>query len=394
MVLSVAGAAVTGARTRFLPRPHGPSRFLPASESEAHVMQMRAARMYGYQEPLRIEEVPVPEPGPDEILLKVAATGMCRSDYQLLDGYFKGPFPVECPYIPGHEVTGGVAGLGGAVPTTVGYSEGDTVVVNPSWGDGTCRQCREGNEQLCSGGGRWVGFGPPGGFAEYMAVESRHAIPVSKEAAKTPEFLAPMTDAGATPYRGMKKLRDAGKLGPGRTVAVTGIGGLGSYGVQYAKLLGGGATVVALARSDDKLDVAKENGADYGINVRDKDTGAIQSELQSLTGRRTIDAILDCVGSEASISMGFDLLGAEGALAAVGLMSQKVEHRQFPFVGTELSYFGSFWGNHLDLVDVLSLAEAGRIKHNVTKVKLENINENLQALARGDIVGREVIVFA
>jgi propanol-preferring alcohol dehydrogenase len=72
-----------------------------------------------------------------------------------------------------------VAGLGSAVPTTVGYSEGDMVVVNPSWGDGTCRQCREGNEHLCSGNGRWVGFGPPGGFAEYMAVENRHAIPVS-----------------------------------------------------------------------------------------------------------------------------------------------------------------------------------------------------------------------
>src|SRR5215831_10167242 len=145
-------------------------------------MKMRAARMYGYQEPLRIDEVPVPEPGPNEILLKVAACGMCRSDYQLLDGYFKGPFPVEFPYIPGHEIAGRVAGLGSAVPTTVGYSMGDMVVVNPSWGDGTCRQCREGNEHLCSGNGRWVGFGPPGGFAEYMAVESRHAIPVSENA--------------------------------------------------------------------------------------------------------------------------------------------------------------------------------------------------------------------
>lgn len=91
-----------------------------------------------------------------------------------------------------------------------------------SWGDGTCRQCREGNEYLCSGNGRWVGFGPPGGFAEYMAVEYRHAVPVSAEAAKKPELLAPMTDAGMTPYRGMRKLRDAGKLGPGRTAAVTG----------------------------------------------------------------------------------------------------------------------------------------------------------------------------
>ncbi|MEW2486748.1 NAD(P)-dependent alcohol dehydrogenase [Streptomyces sp. NPDC048411] len=349
--------------------------------------------MHGYKEPLRIEEVSAPDPAPEEILLKVAATGMCRSDYQLLDGYFKGPFPVDLPFIPGHEVTGRVAGLGSAVPKSVGYSEGDMVVVNPSWGDGTCRQCREGNEQLCSGNGRWVGFGPPGGFAEYMAVESRHAIPVSESAAKAPELLAPMTDAGMTPYRGMKKIRDTGKLGPGRIVAITGIGGLGSYGVQYAKLLGSGATVVALARKDSKLDVAKENGADYGINVRDKSTETIQDELEALTGRRTLDAILDCVGSNASISMGFDLLGPEGVLAAVGLMSNHVEHKQFPFVGMELSYLGSFWGNHMDLVEVLSLAEAGLVKHNVTKVKLEDINENMEALGRGDVVGRQVIVF-
>jgi D-arabinose 1-dehydrogenase-like Zn-dependent alcohol dehydrogenase len=289
--------------------------------------------MYGYNEPLRIDEVPVPGPGPEEILLKVAACGMCRSDYQLQVGYFKGPFPVEFPYIPGHEVTGRVAGLGSSVPGSVGYSEGDTVVVNPSWGDGTCRQCR-------------------------------------------------------------KKLRDTGKLLPGRTLAVTGIGGLGSYGVQYAKLLGGGATVVAFGRADNKLVVAKENGADLGINVRDKSTEAIQDELERMTGRRAVDAILDCVGSQASISMGFDLLGPEGVLTAVGLMSDRVEHRQFPFVGMELSYLGSFWGNHLDLVEVLSLAEAGLVKHNVTKVRLEDVNQNLESLGRGDVVGRQVIVFS
>src|SRR5215813_4335081 len=162
------------------------------------IMRMQAARMYGYQQPLRIEEVPVPDIEPDEILVKVAAAGICRSDYQLVDGYFTGPFPLTFPYIPGHEIAGRVAGMGSAVPATAPLSEGDMVVVNPSWGDGTCRQCREGNEQLCSGDGRWVGFGPPGGFAEYMAVESRHAIPVSEDAAKAPEFLAPMTDAGMT----------------------------------------------------------------------------------------------------------------------------------------------------------------------------------------------------
>jgi len=356
-------------------------------------MKMRAARMYGYREPWRIEEVPVPEIGQDEILLKVAATGVCRSDFQLYEGYFKEAFPLEFPYIPGHEVTGRVARVGGSVPSSAGLSEGDTVVVNPSWGDGTCRQCHEGNEQLCSGDGRWVGFGPPGGFAEYMAVDARHAIKVTGAGVDSPEILAPMTDAGLTPYRGMRKLRDAGKLGPGRTVAVTGIGGLGAYGVQYAKLLGSGATVVALARSDNKLAVAVENGADHGINTRDKSVQAIQDELGKLTGRRTIDAILDCAGSTEALKTDFALLGHEGAVVSVGFMGETVEHRLFPVVAMELSHHGSFWGNHNDLVEALALADAGLIKHNVTKVRLEDINENLEALGRGDVVGRLVVMF-
>jgi propanol-preferring alcohol dehydrogenase len=122
-------------------------------------------------------------------------------------------------------------------------------VVDLNWGDGECRQCHEGNEQLCSGG-RLVGFGPPGGVAEYMKVPQRHVIGVPDGPDQIPETSAPLTDTGLTPYRGMKKLRAAGKLGAGRTVVVNGIGGLGSYGVQYARLLGGGATVVAFARSD------------------------------------------------------------------------------------------------------------------------------------------------
>jgi hypothetical protein len=110
-------------------------------------------------------------------------------------------------------------------------------------GDGVCRQCHEGNEQLC-GGGQLVGFGPPGGFAEYLVVPHRHVVAVRDQPDLKPEMLAPLTDAGLTPYRGMKKLRAAGKLGAARTVVVNGIGGLGAHAVQYARLLGAGATVV------------------------------------------------------------------------------------------------------------------------------------------------------
>jgi alcohol dehydrogenase, propanol-preferring len=355
-------------------------------------MQMRAARMHGYREPLRLEEVAVPEPGRDEVLVKVAAAGMCRSDFQPLGGYFQGPFPLTFPVTPGHEVAGRIAGLGADVPPTAGLSDGDLVVVDANWGDGSCRQCHEGNEQLCSNG-RWAGFGPPGGFAEYMPVPYRHVIAIPAVHSPKPETLAPLTDAGLTPYRGMKKLRAAGRLGPGRTVVVNGIGGLGGYAVQYAKLLGAGATVVGCARSEEKLAVAKANGADHTVNTRGAAVQQVQDELERLTGRRDVDAVLDCVGSQESLSLGAAILSAEGALTSVGLMGQRVDLPLFSFVSGERSYFGSFWGNHNDLTEVLSLAAEGLIKHTITTIVLDDINDTLDALGRGDIVGRAVVVF-
>ncbi|WP_267291940.1 NAD(P)-dependent alcohol dehydrogenase [Mycobacterium hackensackense] len=361
------------------------------TNAEVQTMQMRAARIHHFNEPLELDEVPVPEAGPNQVLLKVAAAGMCRSDYQLLDGYFRHGLPVDLPFIPGHEVAGTVAALGAGVPKSAGLSEGDLVVVDAQWGDGTCRQCHEGNQQLCSGG-QLAGFGPNGGFAEYMVAPFDHVIPVA-DTGLPPEYLAPLTDAGLTPYRGMKKLRDAGKLGPGRTVVINGIGGLGAYGVQYARLLGAGATVLGFARTAEKLSVARENGADHTINVRDKTADGVQDELEDLTGRRTVDAVLDCAGSPDSLGLAAAILATEGALCQVGLMGQRVELPLFPFVSGEKSYFGSFWGNYNDLRDVLTLAGQGLIKHNVVPVKLEDVNANLEALGRGDIVGRAVIVF-
>jgi len=355
-------------------------------------MKMRAARMHGYDQPLEIDEVPVPDVGRNQVLLKVAATGMCRSDYQLIDGYFRAGLPVEFPFIPGHEVAGTIADLGADVPNSAGLSEGDLVVVDPNWGDGICRQCHEGNEQLCSDG-QLVGFGPNGGFAEYMLAPYDHVIAVGDQHDQRPENLAPLTDAGITPYRGMKKLLAAGKLGAGRTVVVNGIGGLGGYAVQYARLLGGGATVLGFARSDEKLSLATEYGAHHTVNVRDKSAEDVQNQLEDMTGRRTVDAVLDCAGSADSLGLAAAILGPEGAISQVGLMGDSVELPIFPFISGERSYFGSFWGNHNDLQEVLALAAQGAIKHHIVPTKLDDVNDTMQALGRGDIVGRAVVMF-
>jgi alcohol dehydrogenase, propanol-preferring len=353
---------------------------------------MLAARMHGYNQPLVIEEVKTPEIGPEEVLVKVEAGGMCRTDVQLIEGYFKGALDLKFPAIPGHEIAGSIEQIGSRVPQTANLATGDQVVVVGGWGDGTCRQCKAGNEQICAHGA-WPGFGPYGGYGEYVPVPYKYLIRIDRKYNLPAEELAPLTDAGLTPYRGMKKLRHAGVVGPDRVIGVIGSGGLGTYGVQYAKLLGSGATVVAFARSDEKLAIAKEYGADHVINTKGKSIADIRLELQKATGSREIDAGLDCAGAQDSIQMGFDLLATSGAYVSVGLIGTQINIPLFPFVAREFTYQGSFWGNYSDLSEVVALAQAGKIKHSLVRVPIEDINENLELLRAGDIVGRAVVTF-
>lgn len=354
---------------------------------------MQAARMHGYNQPLELEEVPVPDIQPNEVLIKVGAAGMCRTDVQLVDGYFRKYAQPSFPLTPGHEIAGAIAGIGSAAARQNGFHEGDQVVVVGGWGDGTCRLCKKGDTHICPHG-RWPGFGPYGGYAEYVPVPVEYIIKVDKRFNLKAEELAPLTDAGLTPYRGIKKLRDAGALGPGRILGVLGIGGLGTYGVQYAKLLGGGATVVAFARNDDKLAAAKELGADQAINVKGKSLEEVRRELNAATGATELDAVIDCAGAEEMIRLGFGLLTTAGHYSSVGLVGDRIDIPLFPFVAREYTYHGSFWGNYNDLSEVIALAQQGKIRHAVKTIRFDEVNENLELLRAGDILGRAVIRYS
>src|SRR5262245_1402215 len=138
---------------------------------------MKAARLHEYGKPPILEDIPVPDIQPDEILVQVKACGMCRSDVQLIDGYFRKYADIATPITLGHEITGIISRIGTVVPKVMGLREGDQVVVAPGWGDGTCRHCLAGNTQICRNV-RWPGFGPYGGFAEYIPVPARYLIKV------------------------------------------------------------------------------------------------------------------------------------------------------------------------------------------------------------------------
>src|SRR6516162_4791108 len=207
------------------------------------------------------------------------------------------------------------------------------------------------------------------------------------------EELAPLTDAGLTPYRGIKKLRDAGALGPDRVLGVFGVGGLGGYAVQYAKLLGSCAKVVAFGRNADKLNIARQYGADLVISVKGKSSVDIAKELNQAVGQKDLDAIIDCAGAPEMMQLAFSLLSISGHYADVGLVGDCIDIPLFPRVSREQTFHGSFWGNYTDLSEVMALAAENTIRHSIQLFKFDEINETLDLLRTGDIVGRAVMKF-
>jgi propanol-preferring alcohol dehydrogenase len=238
---------------------------------------------------------------------------------------------------------------------------------------------------------RWPGFGPYGGFAEFIPVPARYLIKVDSRLAF--EELAPLTDAGLTPYRGIKKLRDAGALAADRVLGVFGIGGLGGYAVQYAKILGGGARVVAFARNPDKLAIAKQYGADHIVNIKGKSPADIGQELSAATGQRDLDAIIDCTGAQEVLQLAFNLLSISGHYVDVGLVGDRIDVPLFPRVSREQTFQGSFWGSYTDLSEVMALAARGKIRHTVKTITFDQINQSIDLLRTGEIVGRAVIKY-
>ena len=351
---------------------------------------MKAARIHEYGQPLVLEEVPIPDIQSDEVLVNIKACGMCRSDVLLVDSFFQNYGNIPTPVTPGHEITGVIDKIGGTVSKSAGLKEGDHVVVAPGWGDGTCRHCLVGNTHLCPNV-RWPGFGLHRGFAEYLPVPARYVIKVERRLKF--EELAPLTDAGLTPYRGIKKLREGGALGPGRVIGVFGIGGLGVYAVQYAKLLGAGAQVVAFARNPDKLAVAKGYGADHVINIKKKSSNEIAKELSKATGQGDLDAVADCAGATEMMQLAFSLLAIGGHYVDVGFVGDRIDIPLFPRVSREQTFHGSFWGNNTNLTEIMALAAQDKIRHTIKVIKFEQINEYLDLLRAGDIVGRAVVKY-
>jgi len=332
---------------------------------------MKAAVVPAPGEPLEIRDVPIPTPGPGQVLVRIESSGLCHTDIHAARGEW--PVKPKDQLIPGHEGVGHVVGLGDGVDL---LAVGDRVAL-PWLGHacGHCRYCVAGWETYCTTP-EYMGYTIDGSYAEYAIGFASHVVQVPDGI--TAVDAAPLTCAGVTTYKAIK----VGRPQPGENVAVVGIGGLGHLGLQYAKIFG--ATTIAIDVEDDKLQLAKDLGADHVVDAR----GDQAAELEALGG---LDLALVTVPSPGVMRAAHAALNPNGRLVLVGL--PKDNSLQLPVFETVLkgiSVIGSLVGTRNDLHDVFALHAHGRTRVVAETRRLEDVNACFEEVLAGAVPGRLV----
>lgn len=329
---------------------------------------------------LELAEISVSEPGPGEVLVRVAFCGANRLDLLVRSGYT--PVKLALPHIPGSEVSGTVAALG---PGVSGLEPDQRVVVHPYLSCGRCEQCLAGEETTCRTGDI-LGLMSQGGFAEYVVVPSRHVLPVP--AGVTLARAAAVTLAALTAYH---MLVTKARLTAGETVVVLAAGsGVGSAAVQLARLMG--ARVIATAGSDAKLERARALGAHATVNYTTEDQVAA---VRRLTGRRGADVVFEHVGA-ATWDASMACLARNGRLVTCGSFTGNMAAvNLWTTFAKQLQIIGAYGGTRSELTRVLDLVAAGDFQPVIDRViPLAEAEVALQALESRAQFGKILIEVA
>jgi len=338
--------------------------------------KMKAAVLYEFGQPLQIEDVPVKEPGPNQVLVKVITCGVCHTDLHACEGDW--PVKPKQPLIPGHEAVGYVVALGRDVQNV---KEGD--IVGVPWlysACGYCDYCITGWETLCQSQQNG-GYSVDGGYAEYVIADARYVAHFPANI----NFLeiAPITCAGVTVYKGLKETDTK----PGEWVAISGIGGLGHLAVQYAKAMG--LHVAAIDVSDEKLQLAKSLGAELIVNARETDPGTY---LKKMVGG--MHGVLVTAVSPIAFKQGLSALRRKGTISLNGLPPGGFDLPIFETVLNRYTVRGSIVGTRKDMQEAISFAVEGKVKATVHAARLEDINTIFDEMKKGEIEGRVVLEIA
>src|ERR1700729_4314476 len=322
---------------------------------------MRALQLKSFQSEPELVDLPEPEPGPGEVVIKVGGAGACHSDLHVMREFAEGMAPWGPPFILGHEAAGWVHKTGSSVKN---LEHGEPVAVYGLLGCGRCRPCKAGAENLCERGMEGppgIGFGVDGAMAEYLLVaDPRRLVPIGD---LHPVDAAPLTDAGLTPYRAVK--RALPKLTPGSHAVVIGAGGLGHLAIQILDALSP-AKVIAVDTREPALTLATEVGAVAAV-LAGPDAAAAVIDATSGAGA---EVVLDFVGAAATVALGAAAVRAGSDLIVVGAAAGDFAWN-FYALPYEVNLTTSFWGTLPELHEVIALARQNKVKAHVQRFPLQ-----------------------
>lgn len=341
---------------------------------------MRAMVVERYGEPLKMLDLPVPIPGPGQVLVRVLGCGVCRSDIKITAGAMPFSPALRLPHVPGHEISGEIASLGPGARGRVG----DRVVVFNYWGCGTCAHCQAGEENLCLDLKGWVGFTSPGGFQEYLAVPDEYLLPLPSNVPA--EHAGPLSCALGTAYHAVVS---RGALRAGETAVVLGAGGVGLHAVQVARAAG--ARVVAVDVHARRLEAATAAGAHDAVPA-----GAGAAErIRAATNGRGADLVVDMVGHHDALRTATSLVRRGGRIVMVGYTTAADDYPSLPTeraVLEEITLIGSRYITRLELRRAFDLVARGLVRPVISgEVPLERANDALAMVRDDQATGRVVV---
>ncbi len=336
---------------------------------------MRAIRYHGPKQPLRLEDVPIPSPGPGDVLVRVTAAGLCHTELHFLSGLLNlGVAPLTL----GHEVVGRVERAGAGV---VALAPEDRVIVYYYVGCGRCRHCLVGSENLCDALRAEYGFVSDGGFAEYVTVPARNLVRLPDHVPD--EAAAPIGCSVTTAVHAAALAR----LAAGDVVLVYGVGAVAFGLVQLAAL--SGAEVVAVSRTPAKLERARALGAAHVLDARD---GRVAERVRELTRGHGADVVFELVARKDTMAASTAALAKRGRLVFIGYSEDSYTVHPIQLVITEASVTGSVGNTLGELMRAVDLVAGGKVATVVDRtLPLERFQDALDALARGELIGRAVL---
>jgi NAD+-dependent secondary alcohol dehydrogenase Adh1 len=341
---------------------------------------MRAVRLHKYHERPSVDEVSEPKVrDPLDVLVRVGAAGLCRTDLHIYEGQWEPLTHPELPFTLGHENAGWVEEVGSAVSHV---AVGDTVILHPHITCGLCHHCRAGDDMHCADS-KFPGVdGTNGGMADYLLTGARSVVKL--DPSLQPADVAALADAGLTAYHAVKKAVPL--LYPGTTALVIGAGGLGHIGVQTLKALTP-ATIIVLDRNQAALDLVGGYGADHTVLA----SGSSAEKVLELTDGQGADVVFDFVAEQGAEALGWNLTRRAGSHYVIGY-GGTVNVPAIDIISSERNIVGNLVGSYNDLAELMVLAAQGKVELHTRTYPLDAVNDAMDDLDAGRLQGRGILV--